>query len=47
MTMHSADVLPALRGELTVDDRYAGAIARSRSLWERQRFLHWLSLIHI
>ena len=41
MTMHSADVLPALRGELTVDDRYAGAITRSRDLWERQRFFHW------
>jgi len=41
MTMHSADVLPALRGEIVVDERYAQAIARARELWERQRFFHW------
>jgi len=41
MTMHSADVLPALRGELVVDERYQQAIARARGLWERQRFFHW------
>jgi len=41
MTMHSGDVLPALRGEIAVDERYQGAIARARELWERQRFFHW------
>ena len=41
MTMHSADVLPALRGEIVVDERYQQAIARARSLWEQQRFFHW------
>jgi hypothetical protein len=41
MTMHSADVLPALRGEIAVDERYGQAIARARGLWERQRFFHW------
>ena len=41
MTMHSADVLPALRGEIAVDERYGQAIARARDLWERQRFFHW------
>jgi len=41
MTMHSADVLPALRGEIVVDERYQGAIARARGLWEQQRFFHW------
>ncbi|WP_423225700.1 Eco57I restriction-modification methylase domain-containing protein [Candidatus Amarolinea aalborgensis] len=41
MTMHSGDVLPALRGEIVVGERYQGAIARARELWERQRFFHW------
>ena len=41
MTMHSGDVLPALRGEIVVDERYQQAIARARSLWEQQRFFHW------
>jgi hypothetical protein len=41
MTMHSADVLPALRGEIAVDERYTQAIARARGLWERLRFFHW------
>ena len=41
MTDHSADVLPALRGEIAVDERYEQAIARARDLWERQRFFHW------
>ena len=41
MTMHSGDVLPALRGEIVVDERYQRAIARARDLWERQRFFHW------
>jgi hypothetical protein len=41
MTMHSEDVLPALRGEMTVDTRYEQAIARARSLWAQQRFFHW------
>ena len=41
MTMHSGDVLPALRGEIVVDERYAQAIAHARGLWERQRFFHW------
>ena len=39
--MHSGDVLPALRGEIAVDERYGQAIARARELWERQRFFHW------
>ena len=39
--MHSADVLPALRGEIAVDERYGQAIARARDLWARQRFFHW------
>ena len=41
MTMHSGDVLPALRGEIVVDERYQQAIARARGLWEQQRFFHW------
>jgi len=41
MTMHSGDLLPALRGEIAVDERYQQAIARARELWERQRFFHW------
>jgi hypothetical protein len=41
MTMHSGDVLPALRGEIVVDERYGQAMARSRSQWEQQRFFHW------
>ncbi|MFZ2419909.1 MAG: Eco57I restriction-modification methylase domain-containing protein, partial [Anaerolineae bacterium] len=41
MTMHSGDVLPALAGEIAVDERYQGAIARARGQWEQQRFFHW------
>lgn len=41
MTIHSSDVLPALRGEITVDARFQDAMARSRALWEQQRFFHW------
>jgi hypothetical protein len=41
MTMCSADVLPALRGEIVVDERYQQALARARGLWEQQRFFHW------
>ena len=41
MKEHSGDVLPALRGEIAVDERYGQAIARARELWEQQRFFHW------
>lgn len=41
MTMHSEDVLPALRGEMIVAARYEQAIARAHGLWAQQRFFHW------
>ena len=39
--MHGEDVLPALRGEIAVDERYGQAIDRARGLWEQKRFFHW------
>jgi hypothetical protein len=41
MTMHGEDVLPALRGEIEVDEQYQGAMSRARAMWQRHRFFHW------
>jgi hypothetical protein len=41
MTMHGADVLPALRGERPLADNYAAAVERAKVLWEEKRFFHW------
>jgi hypothetical protein len=41
LTLHSEDVLPALRGETQVDVRYQEAIERARTLWADKRFFHW------
>ena len=41
LTVHGGDVLPALRGERELDERYRGAVAEARRLWEEKRFFHW------
>jgi len=41
LTVHGADVLPALRGEKQVIGQYQEAIERARELWREKRFFHW------
>ena len=41
LTLYGADVLPALRGERQVAERYGEAIRRARELWGEKRFFHW------
>ena len=41
MTVHGADVLPALRGERALAEKYETAIERARVLWAEKRFFHW------
>ncbi|MGC9393267.1 MAG: Eco57I restriction-modification methylase domain-containing protein [Anaerolineae bacterium] len=41
LRLYGNDVLPALRGEKQVTERYRAAIARARDLWEEKRFFHW------
>ena len=41
LRLYGSDVLPALRGEKQVADRYQVAIARAKALWEEKRFFHW------
>ena len=41
LTVYGADVLPALKGEKEVPDKYRDAIQRARELWREKRFFHW------
>jgi hypothetical protein len=41
LTVHGGDVLPALRGERELAEKYRAAIAEARRLWEEKRFFHW------
>ncbi|MFZ1403891.1 MAG: Eco57I restriction-modification methylase domain-containing protein, partial [Anaerolineae bacterium] len=41
MTVHGADVLPALRGERALAEKVRVAVERSRALWAEKRFFHW------
>jgi len=41
LSVQGADVLPALRGETEVPEKYQGAIERARELWREKRFFHW------
>ena len=41
LTVHGADVLPALRGEKQVIEQYQEAIQQGRDLWRARRFFHW------
>ena len=41
LTLFGADVLPALKGEKEVPDKYKDAIQRARELWREKRFFHW------
>ena len=41
LTVHGADVLPALKGKRDVPQEYEETIARARELWEEKRFFHW------
>jgi hypothetical protein len=41
LTVHGGDVLPALRGERELAEKYQAAIAEARRLWEEKRFFHW------
>jgi len=41
LTVHGADVLPALRGERALAEQYQAAVERARALWAEKRFFHW------
>ncbi len=41
LKLYGDAVLPALRGEKQVAQRYQDAMARARALWEEKRFFHW------
>lgn len=41
LRLYGDAVLPALRGEKEVAERYKAAIARAHALWEERRFFHW------
>ncbi len=41
LTVHGADVLPALRGERPLAETYRAAVERAHALWEEKRFFHW------
>jgi len=41
LTVFGNDVLPAVKGERTVPDKYKDAIERTRELWREKRFFHW------
>jgi hypothetical protein len=41
LTVHGEDVLPALKGQRDVPEKYEATIARARALWQEKRFFHW------
>ncbi len=41
LTLYGADVLPALKDEKQVADKYQATIQQARVLWKTRRFFHW------